>query len=167
MLNSVNLIGRLCIDPEMKYTPSGVPVMNMRIAVDRKFKDAQGNKQTDFIDLVLWRQSAEFAAQYLNKGRLVCIEGSLQVREYTAQDGQKRKSVEVSVDSISPLDKAPEQPQYQQPVQQPQYQQPGPQYQQPMQQPQYQQPVQQPQQFRQPSGYAAPPPNIEDPFRDQ
>jgi single-strand DNA-binding protein len=109
MLNRIILIGRLANDPEAKYTPSGIAVTTFRIAVDRPMSAEarqQGQeKQTDFIDIVAWRQSAEFAANYLSKGRLVAVEGKLQIREYVTQDGQKRKSAEVVADNLKSLDK--------------------------------------------------------------
>src|SRR4028118_2275497 len=109
MLNRIILIGRLANDPEAKYTPSGIAVTTFRIAVDRPMSAEarqQGQeKQTDFIDIVAWRQSAEFAANYLGKGRLVAVEGRLQIREWVAQDGQKRKSAEGVADNLKSLDK--------------------------------------------------------------
>lgn len=105
MLNNVVLIGRLVADPELKYTPSGVAVTQLRIAVDRRFKSESGEKQSDFFDIVAWRQSAEFAANYLSKGRLVAVQGRLQSRSWVQTDGQKRWKVEVVADSIQGLDR--------------------------------------------------------------
>jgi single-strand DNA-binding protein len=105
MLNRVVLIGRLTADPELRYTPSGVPVANFRIAVDRTFKNAAGERETDFINIVAWRQSAEFAANYLGKGRLVAVDGRLQIRQWTTNDGQKRSTAEVVADSLQGLDR--------------------------------------------------------------
>lgn len=109
MLNRVILIGRLANDPELKYTPSGIPVAQFRLAVDRPLSAEarqQGQeKQADFIDIVAWRQSAEFASNYLNKGRLVAVEGRLQIREYVTQDGQRRRAAEVVVDNLKGLDR--------------------------------------------------------------
>ena len=105
MLNRVVLIGRLTADPELRYTPSGVPVANFRIAVDRTFKNAAGERETDFISIVAWRQSAEFAANYLGKGRLVAVDGRLQIRQWTTNDGQKRSTAEVVADSLQGLDR--------------------------------------------------------------
>ena len=109
MLNRVILIGRLATDPELKYTPSGIAVTQFRLAVDRPMSSearASGQeKQADFISIVAWRQSAEFAANYLNKGRLVAVEGRLQVREYQTQDGQKRRDVEVVSDNLKSLER--------------------------------------------------------------
>jgi len=106
MLNKVILIGRLATDPELKYTPSGVAVTSFRIAVDRRMTpNAAGEKETDFIDIVAWRQSAEFAANYLNKGRLVAVDGRLQIRNWVAQDGSKRRSAEVVAFELRSLDR--------------------------------------------------------------
>jgi len=93
----------------MKYTPSGVAVANFRIAVDRPFKNAGGERETDFIDVVAWRQNAEFVNTYLSKGRLVLVDGSLQIRQWQTAEGQRRKSAEVVADQIRGLDKPREQ----------------------------------------------------------
>lgn len=100
MLNRVVLIGRLVADPEHRMTQSGKGVANLRVAVDRKGRE----KETDFFDVTAWGQSADFAATYLSKGRLVAIEGRLQVRQYTDKDNTQRKVWEVVSDSIQPLD---------------------------------------------------------------
>jgi single-strand DNA-binding protein len=105
MLNKVILIGRLANDPELKYTPSGVAVCTFRVAVNRPFTNAQGEREADFIDIVAWRQSAEFAANYLGKGRLIAVEGRLQIRSYQAQDGTKRRVAEVVADHVASLDR--------------------------------------------------------------
>ncbi len=104
MLNRVVLIGRLTADPELRYTPTGLPVASFRLAVDRP-KNQAGEKQTDFINIVAWRQRAEFAANYLNKGRLVAVEGRLQIRQWTTQDGQRRSTAEVVCDNVQGLDR--------------------------------------------------------------
>ncbi len=104
MVNRIVLVGRMANDPELKYTPSGVAVSSFRIAVARPFSNAQGEKETDFIDVVTWRQNAEFAAKYLGKGRLIAVEGRLQVRSYQAQDGTRRRVYEVVCDSVRGLD---------------------------------------------------------------
>src|SRR5437588_9514209 len=109
MLNRVILIGRLANDPELKYTPSGIPVGSFRLAVDRPFNNAQGERETDFIDIVVWRQSAEFAANYLGKGRLVAVDGRLQIRSWVAQDGTRRRSAEVVAETLRGLDRPREQ----------------------------------------------------------
>lgn len=108
MLNRIVLVGRLTRDPEMKYTPSGKSVSTFRIAVNRRFANQQGEREADFIDIVTWGQTAEFAANYLTKGRLVAVEGRLQIRSYTAQDGSQRRVAEVVADNVSGLDRARE-----------------------------------------------------------
>jgi len=109
MLNKVILIGRLANDPELKYTPSGIPVTTFRLAVDRPMSSEARNsgqeKQADFIDIVAWRQSAEFASNYLGKGRLVAIDGRLQIRQYVAQDGTNRRVAEVVVEQLKSLER--------------------------------------------------------------
>lgn len=109
MINRVILVGRMVADPELRFTPSGVAVANFRVAVNRPFANAQGEREADFIDIVAWRQSAQFAADYLHKGRLVGIEGRLQVRSYTTNDGQRRKVAEVVADSVRALDRGRDQ----------------------------------------------------------
>lgn len=108
-MNIVVLIGRLVADPELKYTPSGTAVATMRIAVDRWQKSDSGEKVADFFNVVAWRHSAEFAASYLTKGRLISVEGRLQARSWTQQDGQKRYAVEVVANNIRGLDRPREQ----------------------------------------------------------
>jgi single-strand DNA-binding protein len=106
MLNLVVLIGRLATEPELKYTPSGVPVATFRIAVNRPYSSQQGGeKEADFIDIVAWRQSAEFAANYLGKGRLVSVQGRLQVRSWVQQDGTRRWKTEVVANDLRGLDR--------------------------------------------------------------
>lgn len=105
MLNRIVLVGRLTRDPELRYTPNGVPVANFTLAVDRGFTNQQGERQTDFIDIVVWRKQAELCGQYLGKGRLVALEGRLQIRSYETQEGQKRKVAEVVADNIRFLDR--------------------------------------------------------------
>jgi single-strand DNA-binding protein len=100
MYNKVVLVGRMCNDPELKYTPGGVAVANFRVAVDRPFANQQGERETDFIDTVAWRQNAEFAANYLAKGNWVLIDGRLQVRSWTTQDGQRRRAMEVVAENV-------------------------------------------------------------------
>lgn len=105
-LNRVVLIGRMTKDPELKYTPAGLPVATFTLAVDRnQAPNAQGEKETDFIPCVAWRQQAEFSANYLGKGRLVAAEGRIQVRKWQTQDGQTRWSTEVVCDRVQGLDK--------------------------------------------------------------
>lgn len=104
MLNRVILIGRLTRDPELRYTASGVPVAHFSLAVDRPFTNQQGERETDFIDIVVWRKLAEVCTNNLGKGRLVAVEGRLQIRSYETQDGQKRRVAEVVADNVRFLD---------------------------------------------------------------
>ena len=106
MYNRIILIGRLTRDPELRYVPSGAPVASFTLAVDRPFRDQQGNRETDFIDIVAWRKLAEQISQYMTKGRMVAVEGRLQIRSYETQDGQKRKVAEVVADGVRFLDRA-------------------------------------------------------------
>lgn len=101
MLNQVAIMGRLTRDPELKSTPSGVSVVSVTLAVDRDFggKDG-GQKETDFIDVVAWRQTAEFLAKYFAKGRMAVAVGRLQVRAWEDKQGNKRKTVEVVAESV-------------------------------------------------------------------
>ena len=101
MLNQIVLMGRLTRDPELRYTQSQTPVASFRIAVDRDFPGRDGGeKQTDFIDIVAWRQQAEFASKYFTKGSMVIVTGRLQMRDWTDRDGNKRTSAEVVADRI-------------------------------------------------------------------
>lgn len=108
MLNRVILIGHLANDPELKYTPSGIAVSTFRVAVSRPFTNAQNEREADFIDIVAWRQTAEFAANYLGKGRLVAVEGRLQIRSYQAQDGSRRRVAEVVCENLKALNRPKE-----------------------------------------------------------
>lgn len=108
MLNRIILIGRLTRDPELKYIPSGVPVASFTLAVDRPFTNKEGEKETDFIPIVVWRKQAENCANYLGKGSLVAVDGRVQVRNYE-QDGQRRTFTEVVADSVRFLDRRGEQ----------------------------------------------------------
>ena len=105
MLNRVILIGRVANQPEMKYTQAGIPVSTFRVAVNRPFTNAAGEREADFIDVVTWRQAAEFAATHLGKGRLVAVEGRLQIRTWTAPDGSRRRAAEVVADHLKALDR--------------------------------------------------------------
>jgi len=100
MLNRVVLIGRLTKDPELRYTPTGVAVANFTLAIDRNYKNAQGERDTDFINCVVYRQLAELCANYLAKGKLAAADGRIQVRSYTGQDGQKRWVTEVIAEDV-------------------------------------------------------------------
>ena len=107
-MNRINLVGRLTKDSELKYTPNGVAVCSFTLAVDRNFKNGQGEREADFIPVVVYRQLAELCAEYLSKGKLAGIDGRLQVRTYQAQDGQRRWVYEVVADNVqflSPKDK--------------------------------------------------------------
>lgn len=104
MLNRVILIGRLTHDPELRYTPNGVATAKFSLAVDRPFVDSQGQRGTDFIDIVTWRKLAETVANHLNKGRLVAVDGRLQVRSYDDRQGIRRKAAEVVADTVRFLD---------------------------------------------------------------
>ncbi|MFC5449145.1 single-stranded DNA-binding protein [Paenibacillus aestuarii] len=99
MINSTTLLGRLTADPELRYTPAGVAVCTFALAVDRKFTNAQGERETDFFDIVVWRQLAESCANYLKKGQQAALEGYLQTRYYE-RDGRRVKVVEVVADNV-------------------------------------------------------------------
>lgn len=99
-MNSVNLTGRLVRDPELRFTQSGVPVCSFTLAVDRGYKDANGERQADFIDIAVWRQQGENCASYLSKGSLAGVTGKLQTRTYETQDGSKRKAVAVVAEYV-------------------------------------------------------------------
>ena len=107
MLNRIVLVGRMTRDPESKYTQSGVPVATFGIAVDRPSRNSEtGEREADFINVVAWRKSAEFVTQYLAKGHLVGVDGRLQIRQWTAQDGSRRTAAEVVAESVQALDRA-------------------------------------------------------------
>lgn len=95
MLNAVQLEGRLTADPELNHTNSDIAVASFNLAVDRSFIKAGEERQADFIRIVCWRSTAEFAAKYFRKGQLVIVQGSIQTNSYTDKDGIKRKSFEV------------------------------------------------------------------------
>lgn len=96
MLNSVNLQGRLVADPELRKTPNGVSVTSFRIAVNRTYD----REQTDWIDIVAWRQTADFVCKYFQKGNAIIVEGSIQTRNYEDKNGNKRTAVEVLADQV-------------------------------------------------------------------
>ena len=104
-LNKIIVIGRLTRDPEVKTLSSGNAVANFSVAVDRRFKNQQGERETDFLDIVAWRKTAELVGQYCSKGMKVAVDGSLQVRTYQAQDGSNRKAYEIVADSVQFLNK--------------------------------------------------------------
>ena len=99
MLNRVCLLGRLVADPELRSTGSDIPVTSFTIAVNRSYVKSGEERKADFIDIVAWRNTAEFICKYFRKGQLMAIEGSLQTRNYTDRDGNKRKAVEVLADN--------------------------------------------------------------------
>lgn len=100
MLNKIILMGRLTRDPELKRTQSGTAVTSFALAVDRDFKGQNGEKETDFIDIVAWRNTAEFVSKFFTKGRMAVVEGRLQMRDWTDKDGNKRRAAEVVADNV-------------------------------------------------------------------
>lgn len=107
MLNRAIVMGRLTKDPELRRTQSGVAVTTFTLAVDRDFKN-NGEKETDFIDVVAWRNTAEFVCNYFTKGRMALAEGRLQFRDWTDRDGNKRRNAEVMADRVYFGDTRPE-----------------------------------------------------------
>lgn len=103
-LNRVVLIGRLTKDPELRFTPEGVPVTTLRIAVNR-MRRKDGGQETDFFNIVVWRKLAELCAEYMKKGRLVAVEGRLRRRSWTTSEGQLRSDVEIVADNVQFLDR--------------------------------------------------------------
>ena len=100
MLNKIVLMGRLTRDPELRRTQSGTAVASFTLAVDRDYKPQDGERETDFIDIVAWRGTGEFVSKYFTKGRMAVVEGRLQVRDWTDKDGAKRRSTEVVADNV-------------------------------------------------------------------
>lgn len=100
MLNRIVLIGRLTRDPELRFTPNGHAVCSFTLAVDRPFTNQDGNRETDFINIVVWNKQGENCAQYLAKGRLAAVDGRLQIRSYDGNDGQRRYVTEVIADNV-------------------------------------------------------------------
>ena len=100
MLNKIILMGRLTRDPELRRTGSGTAVTSFAIAVDRDFKSQNGEKETDFIDVVAWSTTAEFVSKHFSKGRMAVVEGRLQIRDWTDKDGTKRRTAEVIADNV-------------------------------------------------------------------
>lgn len=101
MLNRIIIMGRMTKDPELRRTNSGTPVTSFTLAVDRDFKDKQTNeKGVDFIDCVSWRNTAEFVSKYFGKGRMAVVEGRLQIREWTDNNGNKRRNAEIVADNV-------------------------------------------------------------------
>ena len=106
MLNRVILIGRLTQDPELRYTDSGTAVASFTLAVDRMRTNQSGERETDFINIVVWQKQAELCAQYLHKGRLAAVDGRLQIRSYENREGQKVRVAEVVAQSVRFLDRS-------------------------------------------------------------
>ena len=101
MLNKIFIMGRLTRDPELRRTQTGTPVASFTLAVDRDFKDkSTGERTTDFIDVVAWRQTGEFVSRFFTKGRMAVVEGRLQMRDWTDKEGNKRRSAEVVADNV-------------------------------------------------------------------
>ena len=104
MVNRIVLIGRTTKDPDMHYTGTGTPVANFTLAVDRPFQNQQGQRETDFIDCIAWRKLGETVGNHVKKGRLLAVEGRLQIRSYE-KDGSRRRVAEVVADNVRFLDK--------------------------------------------------------------
>lgn len=100
MLNHITIMGRLTRDPDLRHTQSGAAVAGFSLAVERDFKGDTGGRETDFIDCVAWRSTAEFVSKYLSKGRMAIVDGRLQMRDWTDRDGNKRRSAEVVADHV-------------------------------------------------------------------
>ncbi len=100
MLNHIVLMGRLTRDPELRRTGSGIAVASFSLAVDRDFKSQSGEKETDFIDIVAWRNTAEFVSRYFTKGRMAVVSGRLQIRSWQDKEGNNRRSAEVVADNV-------------------------------------------------------------------
>lgn len=100
MLNKIFIMGRLTRDPELRRTQNGTAVAGFALAVDRDYKNADGTKETDFIEVVAWRSSAEFVSKYFTKDRMAIVEGRLQIRDWTDKDGNKRRNAEVVADNV-------------------------------------------------------------------
>jgi single-strand DNA-binding protein len=105
-VNRIVLVGRLAQEPELRYTQTGIAVTKFAIAVNRPLLNQQGQREADFIDIVVWRNQAENCANYLSKGRLVGVDGRLQIRSYETADGQRRRVAEVVADRVEFLDRA-------------------------------------------------------------
>ena len=100
MLNKIMLMGRLARNPELRRTGSGTSVTSFSLACDRDFKSQSGDKETDFIEVVAWKNTAEFVSKYFSKGRMAVVEGRLQIRDWTDKDGNKRTTAEVVADNV-------------------------------------------------------------------
>lgn len=100
MLNNIVLMGRLTRDPELRRTGSGIAVASFTLAVDRDFASQGGEKETDFVDIVAWRSTAEFVSKYFTKGRMAVVSGRLQIRNWEDKEGNKRRSAEILADHV-------------------------------------------------------------------
>lgn len=100
MLNHITVMGRLVADPELKTTPSGVSVCSFRVACDRDYKPKDGERETDFINVTAWRSTADFVGKFFTKGRMVVVDGRLQIRPYTDKEGNKRTAAEIVAGSV-------------------------------------------------------------------
>ena len=100
MLNRTIMMGRLTRDPELRNTQTGIPVCSFSIACDRNFKNANGERETDFFDCAAWRQTAEFVSRHFTKGRMAVVEGRLQNRDWTDKEGNKRRTTELIADNV-------------------------------------------------------------------
>lgn len=101
MMNVICIMGRIVHKPELRTTASGVSVANFTVAVDRSRADADGNRQTDFIDVVAWRGTADFVSKWFDKGSMIAVNGSLQTRSYEDKQGNKRKAFEIVADAVN------------------------------------------------------------------
>ena len=110
MLNRIVIMGRLTRDPELRRTQNGTAVTSFSLAVDRDFKSQSGEKETDFIDIVAWRNTAEFVSKYFTKGRMAVVEGRLQIRDWTDKDGNKRYTTEVVADEATFVERKSDSP---------------------------------------------------------
>ena len=110
MLNHIDIMGRLTKDVELRRAPAGVAVASFTIACERDYKEKSGEKETDFIDCVAWRQTGEFAEKYFKKGSMAVVSGRLQMRDWTDKDGNKRRSAEIVANSVYFGDSKKEEP---------------------------------------------------------
>lgn len=108
MLNRIIVMGRLTRDPELRRTKEGVSVTSFSVACERDYKAQDGSRTADFIDVVAWRQTADFVTQYASKGRMVVVEGRLQIRDYTGRDGTKKRATEIIADHVYFADRKPD-----------------------------------------------------------
>lgn len=100
MLNTITIMGRMVRDPEIRKTGAGTSVVNFTLAVDRDYTDDNGDRETDFIDCVVWAHSADFVAKYFSKGDLMAVNGRLQLRDWEDDDGNRRRAAEIKVDNV-------------------------------------------------------------------